>query len=250
MQRRRRIICGAAMKSPYGLKIIESCLTCPVREGRLFCDLPPDAMQMLASITSAATYPPGALLFVQGQPPRGVFVICSGQVKLSVSSAAGKTIILRIAGPGEVVGLPTTISGQPYEVTAEVLEPTQANFISREDLLQFLKKYGEAALRVAQLLSDMYHAAYEGIRSLGLSTSSAGKLAAFLLDWSDRHAKGDGKAGVKLTLTHEEIAQIIGASRETVTRLLSDMKKKQIVQVKGSSLVIRNRAALEELAGG
>ena len=78
------------------------------------------------------SYP--AILFVEGQEARGVFVICNGRIKLSASSADGKSLILRIAEPGEVVGLPGTISGKPYEVTAEALEPIQANFIPRERL--------------------------------------------------------------------------------------------------------------------
>lgn len=237
------------LQSPYGLRIIENCLTCPLRGDRLFCDLAPEAMRTLASITSPASYPKGALLFVQGQPARGVFVVCTGRVKLSVSSAVGKTMILRVAEAGEVVGLPSAISGQPYGVSAEVLEPTQANFIPRDQFLQFLRQYGEAALRVAQLLSNIYHTAYEEIRSLGLSGSSAEKLAKFLLDWSSQHGQQeqDGEIRLKLPLTHEEIAQMIGASRETVTRLLADFKKKQLVRVKGSTLVIRNRAGLENL---
>lgn len=157
------------MPAPYGLQIIESCLSCPFREDRLFCDLSPEAVQTLAAITHPATYPKGAMLFVEGQPTRGVFVICTGRVKLCVSSAEGKTIILRIAEPGELVGLPSSVSGKPYSVTAEVLEPTQVNFIPREAFLEFLRKHSDAALRVAQLLSEIVHSAYGEVRSLGLS---------------------------------------------------------------------------------
>src|ERR1700675_741600 len=131
------------MRAPYGLEIIESCLACPHREDRLFCNLPPAAVQKLAAITSAAAYPKGATLFVEGQLPRGVFVLCSGKVKLSTSSADGRSLILRISEPGDVLGLPATVTGKPYELTADVVEPTQANFISRPDLLNFLREPGE-----------------------------------------------------------------------------------------------------------
>ncbi len=140
------------MRAQYGLEIIESCLSCPHREDRLFCNLPPPAVERLAAITSAAAYPKGATLFVEGQSPRGVFILCSGRVKLSTSSADGRTLILRIAEPGEVLGLPATVTEKPYELTADVIEPTQANFISREDFLRFLGEHGEAAVRVAQQL--------------------------------------------------------------------------------------------------
>jgi len=237
------------MRAPYGLEIIESCLSCPHREDRLFCNLSPPAVQKLAAITSAAAYPKGATLFVEGQSPRGVFVICNGRVKLSTSSADGRSLILRISETGEVLGLPATVTGKPYELTADVIEPTQANFISREDFLLFLREHGDAALRAAQLLGETYHSAIAEMRNIGLSHSAAEKLARFLLDLSSNHDQGKGEIRLTLTLTHEEIAQRIGASRETVTRLFADFKKKQHLQVKGSSLIITNKAGLESVLG-
>lgn len=237
------------MRAPYGLEIIESCLACPHREDRLFCNLPPAAVQALSFMTSAAVYPKGATLFVEGQSARGVFILCSGRVKLSTSSADGRTLILRMSQAGEVLGLPATVTGKPYELTAEVIEPTQANFITREDFLRFLREHGEAALRVAQQLGETYHSAVAEMRSIGLSHSAGEKLARFLLELSPGNDKRKGEKKVTLTLTHEEIAQIIGASRETVTRLFSDFKKKEFVQVKGSTVIIKNRAGLEEIVG-
>ncbi len=258
----RPIITGEVeVRSPYGLDIIESCLTCKMREEYLFCNLSAPSMKGLETIKSTAAYPKGAILFVEGQNPRGVFVLCHGRAKLSTSSADGKTIILKIAEPGEILGLSATVSGKAYEVTAELMEPSQANFITRQDFLNFLRDNGDAALRVAEQLSKNYHTAYEEIRSLGLSHSASEKLAKLLLEWArdgkNKDGKGkDGKDGkdkgevrLTVTLTHEEIAQLIGTSRETVTRALADLKKKQLVQVKGSTVVLRNRAALEKLAG-
>jgi CRP/FNR family transcriptional regulator len=174
-----------------------------------------------------------------------VFIICSGKVKLSTSSADGRSLILRISQPGEILGLPSTVTGKPYELTADVIEPTQANFISREDFLRFLREHGEAALRVAQQLGETYHSAIAEMRTIGLSHSAAEKLARFLLDLSTGHDEGKDEVKLTLTLTHEEIAQVIGASRETVTRLFADFKKKQLLQVKGSTLIIKSKAGLE-----
>jgi CRP/FNR family transcriptional regulator len=235
------------MRAPYGLEIIESCLSCPHREDRLFCNLPTAAVQRLAAITSASSYPKGATLFVEGQVPRGVFILCSGRVKLSTSSADGRTLIMRISDAGEVLGLPATLTGKPYELTADVIEPTQANFISRPDFLNFLREHGEVGLRVAQQLGETYHSAIAEMRTIGLSHSVAEKLARFLLDLSADHDNGKNEIKVTLTLTHEEIAQMIGASRETVTRLFGDFKKKQLLQVKGSTIIIKDKAGLESL---
>src|SRR5260370_17603243 len=90
---------GEFMRAPYGLEIIENCLACPHREDRLFCNLAPPAVQKLAAITSASSYPKGATLFVEGHVPRGVFILCSGRVKLSKPSTPAKTLILRIPSP-------------------------------------------------------------------------------------------------------------------------------------------------------
>jgi CRP/FNR family transcriptional regulator, cyclic AMP receptor protein len=234
------------VRTPYGLEIIENCLSCPLRQDRIFCDLPERALKDLDAISSSATYPKNAILFVEGQEPRGVFLLCNGRVKLTAGSADGKSLILRIAAPGEIVGLPGTISGKPYELTAEVLEPTQANFISRENFLRFLREHGDAALRVAQILSEIYHATCQEVRYLGLSGSAAEKLARFLLDWADNHRENGQPSRTVLTLTHEEIAEMIGASRETVTRLFADFKRKHLIEVRGSTLVISNKPGLRK----
>jgi len=203
-------------------------------------------VQRLSVITSASSYPKGATLFVEGQAARGVFILCAGRVKLSTSSIDGRTLIVRISEPGEVLGLPATVTGSPYELTADVIESTQANFISRGDFLSFLREYGEVSLRVAQQLGEIYHAALAEMRSIGLSHSAGEKLARFLLDWCANYGDGDAEQA-KLTLTHEEIAQMIGASRETVTRLFADFKKKGLLQVRGSTLIIKNKAGLESV---
>ncbi len=237
----------AAMKTPYGLAIIEDCLTCPVHRDRLFCDLAPAALLGLDAVSSSAIYPKGAILFVEGQDSRGVFVICSGRVKLSATSPAGKSLILRIAAQGEVVGLPGTLSGKPYEVTAEAMEPIQANFIPREPFLEFLRAHGQVALRVAQALSDIYYATYREVRYLGLLGSVEEKMACFLLDFAAGHVSENGRTRVVLTLTHEEIAEMIGSTRETVTRLFADFKRKGLIEVRGSSLIIADKAGLQKL---
>lgn len=236
-----------AMKTPYGLQVIESCLTCPVMKDRLFCDLSQKALAGLDAISATATYPKGAVLFVEGQEARGAFVICNGRVKLSASSAHGKSIILRIAEAGEIVGLPGSISGKPYEVTAEALEPIQANFIRRDELMRFLREHGEAALRVAEMLCHIYHATYQEVKYLGLSGSAAEKLARFILDLAGEKPHEDGPIRIAVTLTHEEIAEMIGASRETVTRLFASFKKKKLIEVHGSTLLIKNKTELEAL---
>jgi CRP/FNR family transcriptional regulator len=235
------------MRAPYGLNILDNCLTCPVRGEHLFCNVSLQAGQRLNEIKSTAVYPKGAMLFIEGQQPRGVFVLCTGKVKLSTTSREGKTIITKISDSGDVLGLNAVVSNRPYEVTAEMMEPGQANFIPRDSLLHFLKDHPEVAMKVAQQLSRNYYTAYEEIRTLGLAVSPSEKFAKLLLTWSSKSAAEDGSAQVKVTLTHEEVAEMIGTTRETVSRLFSEFKKKQLMQLKGATLVIRSRMALEKI---
>ena len=237
------------MGSPYGLPIIENCLICNLRSERFFCDLPRTALAAFEKIKYSSAVPAGAVLFVEGQAPRGMYVLCRGRVKLSTTSRDGKTLILRIAEPGEVLGLHASVSGKPYELTAETLQASQLNFVKREDFLRFLEEHGDACLRAAQHLSQNCQSAYEMIRSLGLSHSVTEKMARLLLEWSEQGENTKDGIRIKLALTHEEIAQLVGTSRETVTRVLSDFRKQQIAQLRGSTLLIRNKPALERLVG-
>ena len=239
----------AEMNTPYGLEIVDSCLTCKLRRDHWFCGLTPEVLKLLSAASHLSTYPGGAVLFVEGQMPRGAFVLCSGKAKLSTTSREGKVLILKIAEPGEVLGLSAVIAGEPFELTAETAGPCQVNFVEREPLLRLMEKNGELGLHASQALSREFQSAYRDIHDLVLARSSAGKLARLLLSWTPIRDKFEPpEIRVRASLTHEEMAQMIGSSRETVTRLLSDLKKKEFIRLDGSTLVIRNRTALEALA--
>jgi CRP/FNR family cyclic AMP-dependent transcriptional regulator len=235
------------MRGPYGFEPTETCQSCKIRANGFFCQLSPAAMKDFNAVKSSATYPAGAILFLEKQDPRGVFVLCAGQVKLSISSGAGKTLILRIAKPGETLGLMATMSNTPYEVTAETLHPCQVAFIRREDFVRFAAKHPEAYQAVVKQLSDLYSGACEQLRTVGLSASAPEKLARLFLEWAADVNDGKKEAPIKMPLTHEEIAAFIGTTRETVTRTLSEFKSKQLVTLQGSSLQISNRQALEAI---
>ena len=240
----------SAMNTPYGLNIIDSCVTCTLRRNQWFCGLSPEALKVLADVSHPAVYPGGALLFVEGQSPRGAYMLCSGKVKLSTTSRDGKVLILKIAGEGEVLGLSAAVSGQSLETTAETSSPCQVNFIEREGLLHGIATNGELALRASLALSREFQSAYRDIHDLILARSSAGKLAKLLLSWMPHRDKTvePGEIRIRASLTHEEMAQMIGSSRETVTRLLGDLRRKDLIRLEGATMVIQDRTALEALA--
>ena len=236
------------MKAPYGLEIIESCAECHLTNSSFFCGWSVSARQAMDQVSQKSILPTGAILYVEGQPPRGIFIICSGRINLSTASREGKVLVLKTASAGEVLGLSAAISGVPYETTAETATPCSLNYVDRKHFLELLRSYGEIGAYTARSLSRDYQIAYRDIRELVLTRSSAGKLARLLLSQSPTQELGDNPTRIRSFMTHEEIAQRIGSSRETVTRLLSDLRKKRLIQLEGPTLVIRDRQALEALA--
>jgi CRP/FNR family transcriptional regulator, cyclic AMP receptor protein len=227
---------------------VRDCGSCELRSLRMFCNLDAEALSDFGSIGVQANLPKGAMLFREDGPSHGVFVICTGQVKLSCTSREGRTLILKIAMPGDVLGLGAVISGSTYEVTAETIEPTQIKSIRREDFLSFLQKHGEASLHAAKSLSEEYKAAFFDARRLALSGSAAGRLAGVLLDWGRAASCGKPEMRFTMALTHEELANLVGSSRETVTRMLGRFKRQKLIQMRGASILILSPEKLELLS--
>jgi CRP/FNR family transcriptional regulator, cyclic AMP receptor protein len=245
------------MKTPYGLDIIDDCTTCANSNAQFFCGFPPSVLQSLNQVSHKSRLPAGAILFVEGQAPRGIFIVCSGKVNLSTTSREGKILILKTANAGEALGLSASISGVGYETTAETATPCQLAFVERKRFLELLDSHTEMGAHTAQCLSRDYQTAYRDIHDLVLTRSSAGKLARLLLSQSSRQEtcrhethrhQTQAETRVHSVMTHEEMTQRIGASRETVTRLLSHLRKKQLIRLDGSNLSIHDRTALEALA--
>jgi len=236
------------MKAPYGLEVMENCAECPAACPGQFCDFSEPVLACLGRISQKTIVPPGSILFVEGQAPRGMFIVCSGKVHLSTTSREGKILILKSAGAGEALGLSAAVSGMPYETTAEAARPCVLNFIERKQFLELMQEHSEVGLHTAQCLSRDYRSAYRDIHDLVLTRSSRGKLARLLLTESLREGEARGENSRPVPMTHEEMAMRIGASRETVTRLLTTLRRKRLIRLDGPTLVIRDRTKLEALA--
>lgn len=239
------------MRVLNNLKMQHKCDNCAMPAGGFFCSLRETTMQNLDAVKLSNLYPRGSVLFMEGENPQGVYILCQGRVKLSTCSRDGKIIILQIAEAGEVLGLSAVVSDSFYEVTAEVIEPCQVSFIRKPDFLRFLQQNPDACLNAVRQLSQNYQTAHMQICSLGLSNSVADKLAKLFLGWCN-HNGSSGSGGtvrLKVSYTHEEIAEMIGTSRETVSRLLKNFRERKLITMKGSDLVIHDKKRLETMIG-
>lgn len=225
------------------------CMGQAQRAGEFFKKFSPSALRDLESMEFPTAYTPGVLLFSEKAAATALFIILSGEVKLSINSSEGKRLILSIAKAGDVLGLSAVLSGLSSEMTAEVLYPCKIAVIERGQFINFLSRHPEAYQTVTEELSLQYKAACEQLRTVALSSSAPKKLARLLLNWSESGQKTECGTRFRFSLTHEEIGEFIGASRETVTRTLSTFKSRRLVAFHGSTLTIPSRVALESLAG-
>ena len=144
------------------------------------------------------------------------------------------------------MGLSAVLCGGLSPITVTTIELCQIKFVERESFLRLIEHDSRAALACAAMLGREVTTSFDDVHELLLARSSTQKLARLLLSWVSGTPR-NRELRVSTEFTHEEIAQIIGASRETVTRLLGVLKQKQMIYIKGSTLIIRDKAALEAM---
>jgi CRP/FNR family transcriptional regulator, cyclic AMP receptor protein len=226
----------------------ENCMLCKIRRQGWFCDLSPQALAEYDALSTHVMLPTGSTLFVEGGTPRNVYVLCGGRVKLTASSRDGKTLLVKVAKPGDVLGLSAALSNNPYEVTAQAIEPVQVKTFSQKDFLHFIKRHVEGSLHAAESMSNEYRSVLSDACRLALSNSIAGRVANLILGLAlENGTNGNTQPEIHVPLKHEDIASMLGSSRETVTRVLNDFRRRGIISVKGTKMMILRKDALEAL---
>jgi CRP/FNR family transcriptional regulator, cyclic AMP receptor protein len=220
----------------------------PWRAGEFFKSLPPEGMSEFESLAAPFSCGGTRILFTEDDRPKSILFLLEGKVKLSINSIDGRRLIVGIAGPGEILGLTAAVTGSPYEITAETQFPCKITSLQRPGFLDFLVRYPVAYRNVARQLSLDYKRTCEQLRTLGLTSSAPAKLARLLLEWCAEGQRTERGTRIQCSLTHEEIGEYIGVSRETITRTLHDFRNRELVEQRGSTLVVPNLRALEVYA--
>ena len=184
----------------------------------------------------------GAVLFSEGEPARGIFLLRTGTVAISIASSEGRVVILRTAQAGQVLGLNSVLRGSAYDTTVKTLAPCSTDFISRVELKKLLETSPAVTQAISRLLGHELAELTERTRLILLSQTANARLAKLMLEWSRKSERIDR------VFTHEEIAEMICSSRETVTRLLASMSRRKIIQITSDSFLVRDGAALERMA--
>ncbi|HEU4508876.1 MAG TPA: Crp/Fnr family transcriptional regulator [Pyrinomonadaceae bacterium] len=191
----------------------------------------------------------GNILFTEGEPARGIYILLTGRATVSISSRAGKTVILRVAQPGEVLGLNSTIRNCSYDATVQTVEPCHTEYVAGSELMAVMERSPQCTQAIVRELSLELAELADRTRALLLSQTSSVRLAKLLLEWGARTpANGSAQVRIEKCFTQEEIAQMIGSSRETVTRLLTILSRRRIIEVTADSIVIHDWRGLETAA--
>jgi len=221
----------------------------PWRRGGFYRYLPAEAMSEFESAGAPFCCPETTVLFTEEQQPGCVLFLLEGRVKLSMNSIGGRRLIIGIYRPGNILGLTSAVSGLPYEMTAEAQYPCRLKSVQRQSFLDFLLRYPVACQNVARELSLEYKQTYAQLRLLGLTSSAPGNLARLLIEWCSSGQQTEHGIRIQCSLTHGEIGEHIGVSRETITRTLNDFKNHGFVEQRGSILYVSNLRGLEIHAG-
>lgn len=211
-----------------------SCLECAVRGPHCFCSLDVKALGFLDGIGARRSFGVHERVLWEGAAPEHVYVVCRGTIKLTTSSKDGRLLILRIAGPGDVLGLAAALKGSKYEATAETLEPVDVKAIRRDEFLRFMEEFRAVSRNSAEAVAREYDAVVLSARRLALSGSAAAKLASVLLEWGQMSGGREaGQMRFRMPLTHEELGHMAGMSRETATRVLAGFRRDGLLEVDG-----------------
>ena len=191
------------------------CSICRLVHRLPFGDLRPAALADYNAIGIVRTFTSTEVLFQEGEGADRVVILYCGHARLSCASKDGRSMTLRIAGPGQVLGLSAALSGGSFEVSAQALDTVKAKSIRRATFIDFLEHHPEASLQIAASLADEYKIAFNDVRRFGLSTSVPSRVASLLMDWRVAPLKGQPEVRFQMFQTHDEIACLVATSRES-----------------------------------
>ena len=225
-------------------QIVHRCLACSSKADGIFCDLDLSSLRELDHLRQERVYPASTILFMEGDPPRAAYCVCSGRVKVSTVSSDGRAVVVATAVAGDVLGVRSVLLGRPHDLTAETTEETHVSYIPRDAFLGFLNRNGAVSLKLAQKLSNKLYDAYGHVRDAAFKQCSE-RLTELLLALCETHGE-QTPDGIRLrtNLRQDELAEMVGVSRRSLTRALTELKRLGIIECGRRSILVRDSSAL------
>lgn len=224
------------------------CKDCVTRHQGVFCNLKKQVLSELQKHKAVNTYKKNQIIFYEGSHPLGFYCIISGRVKLYKCGLEGHHQIIRIAGPGDLLGYRSLFADEPYHATAETLEDCQLCCIDKHIFFSIMSQNQELLLNIVKKLARELRVA-ENLLTTIAQKSVRERMAELLLNLKKNYGKL-GKNGIRinLELSRREMAELIGVTQETSIRLLSEFKREKVIDVNERQITILNPDALVEMA--
>ncbi len=226
------------------------CAACSNRRPGWFCSLGSAVLADLEQVTSTTSLPAQSSLFTQGGDAHCLYLICGGYLKLTTGTQRDRQMIVRVAGPGSLLGLYAVLSHGLYEVSAETLTSAQLRPIERDSFLTFLRSHKEAQMRAVQCICQEYRFALQDASRIALADTVAARLGRLLVELAHQIGEQMDGGGFRfpLLLTHEEMASMACTTRETVTRTLGQFRKDGWISIEDSLVTLLEPEQLQSLS--
>ena len=209
-----------------------------LRRVPLFAGLSDEEFRELETIFQPRAYRKNQVIFVEEETGEYMYVVIAGKVKASKTSATGKETILAIHQPGDFFGEMSLLDGKTSPATVSAMEDCKIAIISRADFQRLLMCNERVVSQIIQVLCSRLRSVWNQVQSLSYSNADS-RIRAGVLQLARRHGINDARGIlINLKITHDELAKMVGTSRETVTRTLTDLQKQGIIKMADRRIIV------------
>ncbi|MEC5165998.1 CRP-like cAMP-binding protein [Flavobacterium sp. PL11] len=225
---------------------MSKCEQCIVREVSSLKALTKDELITISKCKTSHTIKKGEVIFEEGENVNGIFCIKDGICKLTKLSANGKDHIVKLVTKGELLGQRSMISEEPVNLSAVALEDMEVCFIPKTEVMRFFEKNNQFSMNVMKNICGDLKEADDHMVNLAQKTVKE-RLAETLLYLNDTFGKNEDNS-LKVQLSRDELASMIGTATESCIRLLSDFKKLELIELHGKKIILKDLPKLKKIA--
>ncbi|MHB8918198.1 MAG: Crp/Fnr family transcriptional regulator [Desulfocucumaceae bacterium] len=209
-----------------------------LRKIHLFSFLNDDQLAEIDGLIMERTYNRSRIIFVEGEPGEAVFFLKSGRIKISKQSEDGREQILHFIHPGEIFAEVILFDGGPYPATAEAVEDSKIGMVRNSDMERITLSNPGIALGMLKIMSRRLRSAQKQINDLALMDTSRRMASTLLFLVAEQGVPCDGGIAIDMSLTNQDLANMIGTSRETANRILSDMRRQKTINIDRKQITV------------
>lgn len=216
-----------------------------LRKIHLFAGLTGEQLQQMAQLVIERFYKAGRIIFFEGEPGEAVFFLKSGRIKITKADDDGREQILHFINPGEMFAEVVLFGDSTYPATAEVVEDAEVRLIRNQDMEKLILEHPDIALGFLKIMARRLRFAQRQINELALMNTTR-RLASMLLYLAaEQGVKTEKGIKIDISLTKQDLASLIGTSRETANRILGSFKKQKAVEIDKQDIIIVDKEKLK-----